>query len=344
MKATDYKKIVERTEASKNLCQLLGHNWRESELGIDDFKERYFDTLKRLLSVNPEFTGDSDVDTVSDTLFTEVQWNRYKKIYEFHPTFIRYLASTEAGDVHKNVLERIPFRSFYISFGGTILDCGTREGFVPCVGIFVYVYFSKENGRNFVNFAASLRGINDSSVPLYVGMVDGSTFTEVTDIDKMPASVRNYITHNGDPEQTAMVKQRQEDQKQYFMIILNACQYLCASNAEIRDLKISKNDRPVISVGRKRKAVNVQVSEIGYRIGQRFEKMYQDQSDISVSKGGYKGIKKRPHVRRAHWHHYWTGTGRTNLEVRWLEPVFVMGSEEEIDTVVHEVEGGQNAI
>ena len=52
------------------------------------------------------------------------------------------------------------------------------------------------------------------------------------------------------------------------------------------------------------------------------------------------GIKKRPHVRRAHWHHYWTGPGRTVLEVRWLEPVFVMGTEEEIDTVIHEVEGG----
>ena len=32
----------------------------------------------------------------------------------------------------------------------------------------------------------------------------------------------------------------------------------------------------------------------------------------------------RPHVRRAHWHHYWVGEGRNRLEVRWIEPTFVL--------------------
>ena len=44
----------------------------------------------------------------------------------------------------------------------------------------------------------------------------------------------------------------------------------------------------------------------------------------------------RPHVRRAHWHHYWTGTGRTTLEVRWIEPTLVLPGgkgETELPTV-----------
>ena len=28
----------------------------------------------------------------------------------------------------------------------------------------------------------------------------------------------------------------------------------------------------------------------------------------------------RAHVRRAHWHHYWTGKGRTELVLRWIAP------------------------
>lgn len=36
------------------------------------------------------------------------------------------------------------------------------------------------------------------------------------------------------------------------------------------------------------------------------------------------GRTVRPHVRRAHWHHYWVGEGRTRLEVRWIEPTFVL--------------------
>lgn len=40
----------------------------------------------------------------------------------------------------------------------------------------------------------------------------------------------------------------------------------------------------------------------------------------------------RPHVRRAHWHHYWVGKGRTTLEVRWIEPVLVLpGDKKEVD-------------
>lgn len=35
------------------------------------------------------------------------------------------------------------------------------------------------------------------------------------------------------------------------------------------------------------------------------------------------GNKQRPHVRRAHWHTYWTGEGRSNLKVRWLHPILV---------------------
>lgn len=28
----------------------------------------------------------------------------------------------------------------------------------------------------------------------------------------------------------------------------------------------------------------------------------------------------RPHTRKAHWHHYWTGKGRSELVLRWIAP------------------------
>jgi len=31
----------------------------------------------------------------------------------------------------------------------------------------------------------------------------------------------------------------------------------------------------------------------------------------------------RPHIRRAHWHSYWTGPKRSILKVHWLHPMFV---------------------
>lgn len=49
----------------------------------------------------------------------------------------------------------------------------------------------------------------------------------------------------------------------------------------------------------------------------------------------------RPHVRRAHWHHYWVGEGRTKLEVRWIEPTLVLAnSKNEADAaIVRNVKG-----
>ena len=133
-----------------------------------------------------------------------------------------------------------------------------------------------------------------------------------------------------------------------YRIALNACQYLCASNAEIQDVKVNKKNRPTVMTMNGPKPVNVQVSDVGFKIGRRFEEMYgiKDDSKTGISVDTISGVhrrgyKMRPHVRRAHWHHYWTGKGRTDLEVRWVEPVFVMsdlGKEPEI-AVIHDVKG-----
>lgn len=338
MNLQDYKKVAWRAETAKNLCNVLDRDWKDKELGIDEFKDRYFDELKRRLIVMKEFSGDQDVETVSDTAFVEARWCAYKKIYEFNPTFIRYLAATEAGEISISLLKKLPFRSFYISFGGEVLDSEPFPGFVPCIGMFVYIYFTKVEEDEYAHFAMTLRGVNETSIPLYCGIKDRCVFTEVTNIDKMPKAVWNYITHNGDPKQIEMVKRKQKNQKQFFMIVMNACQYLCASNAEIKDVKVDKKHRPVITVNGKDKPIAMDLSQVGVRLGQKFEKMYRD-LESECQREGRKGIRKRPHVRRAHWHHYWTGPGRTVLTVKWLEPVFVMGTDDEIDTVIHEVKG-----
>jgi hypothetical protein len=37
--------------------------------------------------------------------------------------------------------------------------------------------------------------------------------------------------------------------------------------------------------------------------------------------------KPRAHLRRAHWHSYWTGPGRTQIRVHWVHPVLVGGTD-----------------
>ena len=57
--------------------------------------------------------------------------------------------------------------------------------------------------------------------------------------------------------------------------------------------------------------------EVGYRIG-RFIREYK-KSEKTESMSG--GKSKSPHIRKAHFHLYWTGKGREIPLIKWLPPI-----------------------
>ena len=63
---------------------------------------------------------------------------------------------------------------------------------------------------------------------------------------------------------------------------------------------------------------------MGFVIGKSFEMQLVSGAEYQKSTAAGTGRTVRPHVRRTHWHHYWVGEGRTRLEVRWIEPTFVL--------------------
>lgn len=97
-------------------------------------------------------------------------------------------------------------------------------------------------------------------------------------------------------------------------------------SAEIKEVKIPKEKRPVLvsKPGATPKKVNVKTYNVGFVIGKSFEMQLVSGAEYQKSTATGTGRTVRPHVRRAHWHHYWVGEGRTRLEVRWIEPTFVL--------------------
>jgi hypothetical protein len=68
-----------------------------------------------------------------------------------------------------------------------------------------------------------------------------------------------------------------------------------------------------------------------------------DQQNETVAKNH---SSSRPHVRRAHWHGFWTGTrnGERHFDVRWLPPIPVNVVDfAELPTVLHPVGGSPNS-
>ncbi len=91
-------------------------------------------------------------------------------------------------------------------------------------------------------------------------------------------------------------------------------------------------------------AQDVRKWDVAWRIGaalRRANKAEEDAENGGSTGGGYSpGTRKRPHIRRGHWHSYWIGSGEQKEKVvKWLPPLAVnaeMGKE--LPAVVRPVE------
>lgn len=74
--------------------------------------------------------------------------------------------------------------------------------------------------------------------------------------------------------------------------------------------------------------------EVGWRTGPALEAA-MERAESDWQGGAHTG--PRPHLRRAHWHSYWTGQGRSKLALRWLHPILVAATADEMPVVEREV-------
>jgi hypothetical protein len=69
----------------------------------------------------------------------------------------------------------------------------------------------------------------------------------------------------------------------------------------------------------------VRVWDVGWRVGAALRAAVARHAAADAD--GHHA-RPRPHVRRAHWHHYWVGPrGDQRLALRWLHPVLVAGAD-----------------
>jgi hypothetical protein len=117
--------------------------------------------------------------------------------------------------------------------------------------------------------------------------------------------------------------------------------YLCSTAAELRDTrgKAVRPTRPV-PVRTKRGLKTFPAShpttwEVGWRIGPAL-RLAQERAHAANDEGRSGGVP--PHLRRAHWHTFLTGKGRTIPQVLWLHPILVGGGAEELVATMRAVD------
>lgn len=238
----NYSNIISAAELMKRIASGNGYDWANRNDDLIPFKLELEPKLrKELKSMNFDQVGD-----VSEAIYTIVDWNKYKKIYELQPTFADYLADTESAKVSCELWKRLPYESFYLYFGDRQLHAiqyGISSITMKTVGgAFVRVHIEQNNA---ITLGVELYG--DGGQEKWIGFAlnvpDGLNFDEAID----------YYIESKKGQETFDEKRVNEVKafwRPFFRIVMNACQYFSASNAEIKDIKVAKKK---IALSRKAK-------------------------------------------------------------------------------------------
>lgn len=252
-------------------------------------------------------------------------WRATQGIYRFHPALLRELQSTPiTGDIPADVLLRLPEWCVYIETPGFKV-CGNE---LPGFWAHLDCDVGRQNERE-------LRFLLDHPkyecpVPVMIplcGSLAGAMAKAVEAGEACSLSMGIPLSHCA-PEH---VERFAQDISKEFGPLVSLVLYLCADEAEI---EARGPLPPRVVQGKKRSICPAPKAPIvhltGMRIGAKLElaRARYERSE------GQTGESVRPHVRRAHWHHYWTGPreGERRTVLRWLSPILVGYGDDRVPT------------
>lgn len=122
--------------------------------------------------------------------------------------------------------------------------------------------------------------------------------------------------------------------------MLNMVLYLCAANADLGGMDRPEKPKPV----RTKKGWKLfppdkpRTRDVGSRIGAALRAAHIDRQTDTPTPATESGRQApRPHVRRAHWHTYLVGQGKTEQILKWLPPIPVNIEDGDIVPTIHKV-------
>lgn len=253
--------------------------------------------------------------TLSSYIAAGAHWRLGRGIYRFDPSLQASVLATPLNDeLPVDLLFRLPEWGVYVD-----LDAGVEIGMQRFLGFFAhleYDIFTKRPELRLVWLFEDPSG--DCSWSPSSFSLRAASMGEAREMMRGPTQAIN----DGPLEESEELLWTEA-----ITVTLNSIVYLCSQGADI-SRRHHPEQRPERAVPKHTKAGYRFVTpggpswwEVGYRVGRALrtasEALAVDDSSGSDRRG------PAPHLRRAHWHLYWTGAGRRTPEVRWLHPILV---------------------
>lgn len=240
-------------------------------------------------------------------------WRYSQGIYHFDNAFYASLINTvPCGDLPCDILYRLPEWCVYIE------TPGMQWLGVELQGFWCHLEWDANTERHELRLL--LNNENLTCIPLHLGKW---TLTESVDraLQEAKKQVATLGIHGMELDIT-------EKLSESLYGLVSLILYLCSDEPEIDNAR-EPGTHPQRPQPKKTKqgwrlfpADKPRVWQVGQSLGENLRQIHLD------AESGERGTVK-PHLRRAHWHGFWSGSrdGEQTFHYHWLPPIFVAGKK-----------------
>lgn len=272
-----------------------------------------------------------DIDTIHDLapLTAAWIWSKTKQLFAFNETLLAELMEQPFdGAIPSDALKRLPVPCVYVdNMLGMGKDCAK--------GFFAWIEYDNANQWAELRLLILLK---ENYAESYVCPLRGT-------IGESLEALHEAGQKSADAEMLPLIEKAGDNLEAIAGMIakiLNVLLYLCAEEPEYTT-QPRRYSRTPSGFTAERPPRKTAVTVVGERIGATIRAGRRSYASRSGENSGRTHASPVPHIRRAHWHHYWTGaydSADRRLVLKWTPPVFV-GNDAPV-TTIRPVKGAKN--
>lgn len=313
---------------------------------FDKYANKLLFPMFKMEDIDQRQTEWKDIISIGQVLH---MWKHFKMVYKIDNDFFHEIKNTDNLITSCEMFAKLPFDCFYV-------DLSEVKNIADFRGAWIYVHH-EDNGQfdEFIGVNIYMVRGDDYTFFTYYSWYN---FTLQSEVQWKPEDLPNSdfvsrsigsINLNDTSYGYSVIESKYEKindydpRKDIIATIFQIISFISVDASDVEENSVTKNTyRPLKENSViKNKFSEVRMWDVGFRYGKAIRAAKQEyEKHIEKLNGSHNYPKDRkptrPHIRRAHWHKYYVGVGRTQVKIIWLPPIYVCGNRE-IPVTIREI-------